>query len=81
MKVAAMGDVRNHFSKFLRMSENEPVFVTKNGKITAVIEHIEDADIEDYLLERNPRFRKMLNKVKRERGATPLKKYRKSRGI
>jgi len=81
MKVAPMGDVRNNFAKYLRMSEAEPVFVTKNGKITAVIEHITDSDIEDYLLERNARFRKMLNKVKRERGSMSLAKYRKSRGI
>ena len=57
------------------------MFVTRNGKITAVIEHIEDRDIEDYLLERSPRFRKMLNAVKRERGSMSLAKYRKSRGI
>ncbi len=50
------------------MCEDEPVFVTKNGKITAVIEHVEDKDVEDFLLERSPRFRNMLNKVKRERG-------------
>jgi hypothetical protein len=59
----------------------EPVFVTKNGKITAVIEHIEDRNIEDYLLERSSRFRKMLDKVRRERDSISLAEYRKSRGI
>ena len=81
MKIAPMGEVRNHFAKYLQDSEDEPVFVTRNGKITAVIEHIEDSDIEDYLLERSARFRKMLNKVKRERSSISLSKYRKSRGI
>ena len=81
MKIAPMGEVRNNFAKYLEASEEEPVFVTRNGKITAVIEHIEDRDIEDYLLERSPRFRKMLSKVKRERGSVSLSKYRKSRGI
>ena len=81
MKVAPMGDVRNNFAKYLKDSEEEPVFVTRNGKITAVIEHIEDRDIEDYLLERSDRFRKMLDKVKRERGSMSLAKYRKSRGV
>ena len=81
MKIAPMGDVRNHFAKYLQQSEDEPVFVTRNGKITAVIEHIEDRDIEDYLLERSPRFRKMLKKVKGERNSMSLSKYRKSRGI
>jgi hypothetical protein len=81
MKVAPMGEVRNNFAKYLQLSEEEPVFVTRNGKITAVIEYIEDRDIEDYLLERSLRFRKMLNKVKREPESISLAEYRKSRGV
>ena len=81
MKVAPMGEVRNHLGKYLIVCEDEPVFVTKNGKITAVIEHIEDSEIEDFLLERNARFRRMLKKAKGEKGGMSLKKYRKSRGI
>lgn len=81
MKVAPMGEVRNNFAKYLEVSEEEPVFVTKNGKIAAVIEHIEDRDIEDYLLERSPRFRKMLKKVRGESDSISLAEYRKSRGI
>jgi prevent-host-death family protein len=81
MKIAPMGEVRNSFAKYLEAAEQEPVFVTKNGKITAVIEHIEDRDIEDYLLQKSPRFRKMLDKVKRERASLSLAKYRESRGI
>ena len=81
MKIAPMGEVRNSFAKYLEAAEQEPVFVTKNGKITAVIEHIEDRNIEDYLLERSPRFRKMLDKVRRERDSISLAEYRKSRGI
>ena len=81
MKVAPMGEVRNNFAKYLVACEGEPVFVTRNGKITAVLEHISDSDIEDFLLERNPRFRRMLDRVKREKGGTPLAAYQKSRGI
>ena len=80
MKIAPMGEVRNNLGKYLQVCEEEPVFVTKNGKITAVIEHIEDSDIEDFLLERNTRFRRMLERVKKEKGGMSLKKYRKSRG-
>lgn len=81
MKVAPMGEVRNHLGKYLMVCEDEPVFVTKNGKITAVIEHIEDSGIEDFLLERNARFRRMLDRTKREQGGMSLKKYRKSKGV
>ncbi len=81
MKIAPMGEVRNNFSKYLEDSEQEPVFVTKNGKITAVIEYIEDRDIEDYLLQKSPRFRKMVAKAKRERSSMSLGAYRKSRNV
>jgi prevent-host-death family protein len=76
-----MGEVRNNFAKYLKVSEEGPVFVTKNGRITAVIEHIEDRDIEDYLLERSLRFRQMLNKVNGEPDSISLAEYRKSRGV
>jgi hypothetical protein len=81
MKVAPMADVRNNFAKYLSESEQEPIFITKNGKITAVIEFMEDADIEDFLLERSARFRSMLKKVKHEKGGVSLSAYRKSRRI
>ena len=81
MKVAPMGEVRNNFAKYLVACEREPVFVTRNGRITAVIQHLMDADVEDYLLERNPRFRRMLDAVKREKGGMHLAAYRKARGL
>jgi len=81
MKIAPMGEVRNNFAKYLAAAEEEPVFVTRNGKITAVIEHIDDRDIEDYLLEKSPRFRKMLDRARRQRSSMSLAEYRKSRGV
>ncbi len=81
MRVVPMGEVRNHFGKYLMACEDEPVFVTKNGKITAVIEHIEDSGVEDFLLERDARFRRMLDRTKREKGGMSLKQYRMARGI
>ena len=81
MKVAPMGDVRNNFARYLVACEDGPVFVTRNGRITAVIEHIEDADMEDFLLERNSRFRRMLDDTKRQKGGMTLSEYRKSRSI
>ena len=81
MKVVSMAAIASNFAKYLKASEKEPVFVTRNGKITAVMEHIEDKDIEDYLLERSPRFRAMLDTVKGEKGGMSLRDYRKARGI
>jgi PHD/YefM family antitoxin component YafN of YafNO toxin-antitoxin module len=76
-----MGEVRNNFAKYLAAAEEEPIFVTRNGKVAAVIEHMEDGGIEDYLLERSPRFRAMLEKAKRQRKSISLAEYRKRRGV
>jgi antitoxin (DNA-binding transcriptional repressor) of toxin-antitoxin stability system len=81
MKVAPMGEVRNNFARFLVACEGEPIFVTRHGRITAVIEHLSDADVEDYLLERSRRFRRMLDRVGREKGGMRLAAYRKARGV
>ncbi len=81
MRVAPMGEVRNNFARYLAAAEAEPIFVTRNGRVVAVLEHLEDRDVEDYLLERSPRFRAMLDKVKRERRSMSLADYRKSRGV
>ena len=81
MRVAPMGEVRNNFSKYLQACATQPIFITRNGRVTAVIEHIEDADIEDFLLERSARFRRMLRAVKREKGGMTLAAYRKSRRV
>jgi hypothetical protein len=56
-------------------------FITRNGKITAVMEHIQDKDIEDYLLERSERFRAMLKEARRQKGEMSLQEYRESRQI
>ncbi len=78
MKIATLAEVRNHFSQVIDHLGDEPLFVTKNGRITAVLEHIDEADIEDYLLERSRKFRAMLRHVARDRrGAVTLEDYRK----
>ena len=81
MRVAPMGEVRNNFAKYMNECEKEPVFITRNGKIAAVIQHIEDRDVEDFLLERSARFRKMLDAAKRQRGGMLLEEYRASRNV
>ena len=41
----------------------------------------EDEEIEDFLLERNPRFRKILNASARKQGGLTLEAYRKKRKL
>ncbi len=81
MKVIPLGDVKNNFSSFVEKSKEEPIFITRNGKITAVLEYITDENVEDFLLENSKKFRKMLAHVKKQKGGMRLKDYRASRGI
>ncbi len=81
MKVTPLYEVKNQFTKYLKISEEEPIFITRNGKITAVLEHINDVDLEDFLLERSPKFRKMLKRIKKQTGGLSIENYRKSRKV
>ncbi len=81
MKVSTLADVKNNLTGYLKKAEQEPVFITRNGKIAGVLEHITEDEIEDFLLERSPKFRKMLDKAKHQKGGVSLEEYRKSRGL
>ena len=81
MKVAPLAEVKHRFSDFINEARKQPIFITRHGKVTAVLEAISDADIEDYLLERDPRFRGMLEAAARKSGGTPLAAYRKKRRL
>ena len=80
MRVAPLAEVKHRFSDFLDAAKTEPVFITRNGRIAAVLEAISDDEVEDFLLERSARFRKMLAASARKRGGITLDAYRKRRG-
>ncbi len=81
MKIATLAEVRNHFSQYIAESGKEPIFITRNGHITAVMEHLAEENIEDFLLEHNAKFRKALDRSRKSRGGMDLETYRKSRDI
>lgn len=81
MRVATLAEVKNYFTKFVKLCEKEPIVVTRNGKIAAVLEHMTDGELEDFLLARSKKFHQMLDGVKKQKGGMDLKSYRKSREI
>ncbi len=62
MKLASVKDVKNNLSEYLKKAEREDVIITKNGRPTAVLHHLGEDDLEDYLLEHDPKFRKLIEK-------------------
>jgi hypothetical protein len=81
MTIVPLADVKNNFTRYLEQTKKEPIFITRNGRIAAVLEHLTDSEVEDYLLERSPKFRAMLDKTKHQKGGMSLSEYRKSRGV
>ncbi|HEV8343829.1 MAG TPA: type II toxin-antitoxin system Phd/YefM family antitoxin [Candidatus Binatia bacterium] len=62
MKIASLKEVKDKLSQFLKTAETEDVIITKNGKPNAVLHHLGDDELEDYLLEHDPRFRKKIER-------------------
>ena len=57
MKRAALSEVKDDFSRFLRLTEEEEVVITKHGRPAGVLIGFKsEDDWFDYRLERDPRF-------------------------
>lgn len=79
MKVAPIASFKERLPRYLKLARTQPVFLTRNGKIAAVVEAITEDQVEDYLLERSPRFRFMLRRAAEKKGGLSLEAYRRSR--
>ena len=62
MKIASVKEVKDRLSHYLKTAEKEDVVITKNGKPSAIIHHLGEDEIEDYLLEHDPKFRAKIEK-------------------
>ena len=57
MKKASLSQVKDDFSRFLRLAEEEEVVITKHGRPAGVLIGFKsEDDWFDYRLERDPRF-------------------------
>ena len=66
MKKAALSEVKDDLSKFLRLAEKEEVIITRHGKPAGVLIGFEDEeDWFDYRLENDPRFLKRVEQARR----------------
>ncbi len=66
MKIVTTYEAKNTFPRILKLSRKDVVIVTNRGKPVAAIEGLEDeADLEDYLLERSPKFWDMIRRARR----------------
>jgi PHD/YefM family antitoxin component YafN of YafNO toxin-antitoxin module len=60
VKIASVKEVKDNLSRFLKKAEQEDVVITKNGRPTAILHHLGDDELEDYLLEHDPKFKRKI---------------------
>jgi prevent-host-death family protein len=62
MKIVSVKEVKDHLSRYLKNAEKGDVIITRNGRPTAVLHHLDEDELEDYLLEHDPRFRQKIER-------------------
>jgi prevent-host-death family protein len=66
MKKAALSEVKDDLSKFLRLAGKEEIVITRHGKPAGVLIGFEDEeDWFDYRLENDPRFLKRIEQARK----------------
>jgi prevent-host-death family protein len=66
MKVAALREVKEAFSKFVERAQKERVLVTRHGKPAALVIGVEGQDLESLLTASDPNFWAMIERRRRE---------------
>ena len=66
MKRAALSEVKDDLSKYIRMAEKEAILITRHGKPAGVlVGFASEDDWIDYRLENDPRFLKRIEQARR----------------
>jgi len=84
MKVMTLDQAQKSLGRCLDQARKEDILITRNGKPAALIRGISQNDLEDYLLENDPRFMKIVEKRRREyrrEGGIPLDVLAKELGL
>lgn len=87
MRFAGVKELKHKTMDILRASKDEDIIITAYGKPAAVLHHITDDDLADYLIENDPSFKNRIEEAYVEyttRGGidsnTLVKKLEKRRG-
>jgi hypothetical protein len=60
MKVDTLAHVKNRLSAVIEGLGEEPLFITRNGRVAAVLQAVTDEDADDYLLRNSPKFWRLI---------------------
>ncbi len=62
MKLVTVAEVKDKLSEYLKRAEKEDIIITRSGKPTAVLHHLGEDELEDYVLEHDPKFKEKIEK-------------------
>ena len=87
MRFASVEELKQKTMDILKESEKGDIIVTAYGKPVAILHHINDDDLADYLVENDPAFRNRIEEAAAEYAAGAgisademIKKLKKNRG-
>jgi len=81
MKILTTYEAKNAFPKVLKLCQKDVVIVTNRGKPVGAIQGLKDEnDLEDYLLERSPKFWAMIRRARKGKSVA-LAQVRKELGL
>ncbi len=78
MRFAGMKELKQKTRELLRAAEKEDIIITAHGKPTAILHHVDEGDLDDYLIENDPEFKRKIAEAWREYlalGATPIQEF------
>lgn len=77
MKAVPIYEVKNQLSKYVEMCQEEPVIITKNGRMRAFLFPYNEDEFAALVLQHSPSFRKMIEKAAASRGRVSLAEVKK----
>lgn len=78
MKFVGMKELKQRTREVLKAAEREDIIITAHGKPTAVLHHVDEDTLDDYLVENDAEFQRKIEEAWREYlmvGGTPIGKF------
>ena len=72
MKAIPIYEAKNQLSKYVDMCQEEPVVITKNGRMKAFLLPYDEDEFAAVMLQYSPSFRKMVDKAAAGKARIPL---------
>lgn len=73
-----MKELKQKTRELLLAAEKEDIIITAHGKPAAVLHHVDEEDLDDYLIENDPEFKRKIAEAWGEylaSGGTPIEEF------